>query len=106
MAATKSIPEQVFNLPALETPPGATPDFINPPDLTTEFYIDLVLCLTISSLAVCMRMWTKARLIQKVGREDCKEFSIRPVKFSNYRADEFQGSASSLSYELSALSSA
>lgn len=82
MTATKLFPEQILNLPALEAPPGATNSFINPPDLETDFYIDLILCLIISSLAVGMRMWTKARLIQKVGREDCKEFSTRPDKFS------------------------
>lgn len=77
MTATKSsLFELALDLPALPAPPGHKPNFVNPSDLETDFYIDLVLCLTISSLAVCMRMWTKARLIQKVGREDCKKFSI------------------------------
>lgn len=62
----------MLELPALIAPPGVKYNFVNPPNLRTEFYIDLILCLTISSLAVSMRVWTKARLIKKFGREDCK----------------------------------
>lgn len=83
MAATKPVPlELMLELPALIAPPGVNYSFVNPPNLRTDFYIDLVLCLTISSLAVSMRVWTKARLIKKFGREDCKTFlHLRPVKF-------------------------
>lgn len=76
MAATKpQLYELVLDLPALAAPPGVTPNFINPSNLQTEHYIVLVLSLVLSSLVVCMRMWTKARLIRKFGREDCKELS-------------------------------
>lgn len=77
MAATKSpLTEDVLNSPAMAAPPGLAYNFVNPPNLDTEYYIDLVICLTISFLVVCMRIWTKARLIRKFGREDCKESSI------------------------------
>lgn len=78
MAAIKPLPlELMLELPALIAPPGVRYSFANPPNMRTDFYIDLVLCLTISSLAVGMRVWTKARLIKKFEREDCKEeFSI------------------------------
>lgn len=80
MATTKAPHiELMLELPALMAPPGVKYDFVNPSNLQTNFYIDLVLCLTISSLAVSMRIWTKARLIKKFGREDCKEFSISPL---------------------------
>lgn len=97
--------ERALNLPALAAPPGFTTNLINPSNLETEFYIDLVLCLIISSLAVCMRMWTKACLIQKFGREDCKEFFTRPYQFFfvNLGLMSSQGSASLPSYELSVL---
>lgn len=97
MAATKPLPlELMLELPALIAPPGVKYNFANPSNLRTDFYIDLVLCLTISSLAVGMRVWTKARLIKKFGREDCKEFSILPLsKFTSLTADEvLKGSAS------------
>lgn len=64
--------QKLLNGPAMAPPPGITPNFVNPPNLEKEFYIDLILCLTISVLAVCMRMWTKARVMRKVQIEDCK----------------------------------
>lgn len=85
MAATKSLLlEHALNLPALAVPPGLTHNFVNPSDLETEFYIVMILCLTISSLVVCMRMWTKARLIRKFGREDCKELSHSAVDYRKF----------------------
>lgn len=75
-ATTQPLPLGLrLELPALSAPLGVKYNFVNPSNLQTEFYIDLVLCLTISSLAVGMRIWTKARLIKKFGKEDCKEFS-------------------------------
>lgn len=81
MADSKSLfLEHVLNLPAMAAPAGVTHNFVNPSDLETEYYIDLGLCLAISSLVVCMRMWTKACLIRKFGREDCKQLSISPIQ--------------------------
>lgn len=77
MAATKAqILELALDLPALAAPPGLTHNFVNPPNLKTAYYIDVAICMTVSSLVVCMRIWTKARLIRKFGREDCKQSSI------------------------------
>lgn len=80
-------PEQQMQLlqkaldgPAMAPPPGVKPNFVNPPNLEKEFYVDLILCLTISVLAVCMRMWTKARLVRKVHTEDCKKL-LPPASF-------------------------
>lgn len=89
MTATNSLLlEHILDLPALAAPPGLTHNFVNPPDLETEYHITLLLCMTISFLVVCMRIWTKARLIRKFGREDCKEISISPINFMKFRADE------------------
>lgn len=64
--------QKLLNGPAMAPPPGIKPNFVNPPNLEKEFYIDLILCLTISVLAVCMRVWTKARVMRKFQIEDCK----------------------------------
>lgn len=64
--------QKLLNGPGMAPPPGIKPNFVNPPNLEKEFYIDLILCLTISVLVVGMRMWTKARLVRKVVIEDCK----------------------------------
>lgn len=77
MALTKAqLLEHALDSPALAAPPGVTHNFVNPSNLETAFYIELVICMTVSSLVVCMRIWTKARLIRKFGREDCKQSSI------------------------------
>lgn len=81
--------EQMLNLPALAAPPGLTHNFVDPSDLETETYIGLTLCFTVSLLVVCMRMWTKARLVRNFGREDCKKLSISPINFKKFRTDEF-----------------
>lgn len=65
--------QKALDGPAIVPPPGVKPNFFNPPNLEKEFYVDLILCLTISVLVVCMRMWTKARLVRKVQIEDCKK---------------------------------
>lgn len=64
--------QKALDGPAMAPPPGIIPNYVDPPNLEKEFYIDLILCLTISVLVVSMRMWTKARLLRKVQIEDCK----------------------------------
>lgn len=64
--------QELLNGPAMAPPLGTKPNFVNPPNLEKEFYIDLILCLAISVLVVCMRIWTKARVMRKVQIEDCK----------------------------------
>lgn len=60
MAATKSILlDHLLDLAMMAAPPGVTHNFVNPPDMETEFYNALLISLTISLLAVYMRMWTK-----------------------------------------------
>lgn len=65
--------QKALDGPAMAPPPGIIPNYVDPPNLEKEFYIDLILCLTISVLVVSMRMWTKARLLRKVQIEDCKK---------------------------------
>lgn len=76
MATTSQAIQKLLDAPAMAAPPGLKHNLVNPPNLDTEFYIDLNLCLIVSILAVCMRVWTKARLIRKVKIEDCKNFSL------------------------------
>lgn len=71
--------QKALDGPAMAPPPGIIPNYVDPPNLEKEFYIDLILCLTISVLVVSMRMWTKARLVRKVQIEDCKK--LPPARF-------------------------
>lgn len=59
------------DLPAMVPLPGVVPDFAGGTDLTPGYIMVLSLSLTISTLAVCMRSWTKYHVLRQVGREDC-----------------------------------
>ena len=57
--------------PAAAAPPEMYHHFLDPVDLRAEGYTAAGLCLTISVIAVAMRMWTKICLVRKVYLEDC-----------------------------------
>ena len=78
----------MLDLPEMVAPPGLTHNFVNPEDMETEYYVAVILSLTISLLVVCMRKWTKAQLIQKFGKEDCKKLFISPIRLMKLRADD------------------
>lgn len=72
MIMIKRIPQRVrLTDPAMPAPSGMHSNFVNPSNLETEGLILVIFCLTVSSFAVSMRMWTKTRLIRKVVLEDC-----------------------------------
>lgn len=56
--------------PALAPPPGVTPNFVNPPSFFTFSVVVVTLCLLFSTLAICMRMYTKLYIIRRVVLED------------------------------------
>ena len=63
--------EEFLNGPGLPPPDGVTPNFTEPPVLQITGYVVLCVCLFISMLVVCMRLYTKARIIRVVSPEDC-----------------------------------
>lgn len=72
MMMIKRVPKKLrLSDPAMPAPPGAHSDFVDPPNLEAEGLVLGVFCLIISMLVVCMRMWTKTRLVRKVVLEDC-----------------------------------
>ena len=74
-AASPLSPEQlqaVLNGPALHPPPGVTPELDHPPSSSTETAAVLIVCLSIASVAVLMRVFTKTRIIRQVTFADCE----------------------------------
>lgn len=72
IVTTRSIKMQKMPEGFGETAPrGRYSRYPNPADLRMEGYAAVVICLTISVLAVAMRMWTKIRLVRKMVLEDC-----------------------------------
>lgn len=87
MTATSQAVQKLLEEPAMAVPPGLKQNFVDPPNLETEFHVDLNVCLIVSVLAVCIRMWTKVCLIRKVQIEDCKD-SSSPLSHFIFRQAE------------------
>ena len=75
MTTVKPTPQEVqalLNGPAGVPPPGTVPDFVNPPDFLYGVIVTLVLTLSVSTIALVTRIYTKLRLIKSLDIEDCK----------------------------------
>lgn len=71
MLPSKAFEEALLNAPAMAAPPGMHHNFVDPPNLQTIIHIVMIVCLSLSMLAVGMRMWTKTRVVRRVALEDC-----------------------------------
>lgn len=63
--------QNLLDGPALAVPSGTHSNFVNPPNMKIQGHVALTICLSVSILAVGMRMWTKVLLVRKVILEDC-----------------------------------
>jgi hypothetical protein len=61
----------ILDSPAMTTPPGETPNFVNPPSLHVYLYVTLVLGLFFSTITLAARIYTKAFIIRSLGWDDC-----------------------------------
>ena len=59
-------------LPALQPPPGVKSNFVNPYSEAKSLYITAGVCGILVTLAVIVRIYTKACIIKTVNFEDCK----------------------------------
>ena len=57
--------------PAVSPPPGVIPNFVDPPSLYPQIIVTLVLTLSIATLAVIIRVYTKLHVIKAWHLEDC-----------------------------------
>lgn len=68
-------PEQLQELldgPAVAPPAGIIPNLAHPPNIHTVCYLTFSLCVSFTSLAVVIRMYTKRVLIRSIAYEDCE----------------------------------
>ena len=73
-ATTHPTPEQLqilLNGPALAPPPGVIPNFIDPPNLDRTGTVVQLITLIVSTLAIIMRIYTKARILHQIAGADC-----------------------------------
>lgn len=71
-ATTAELLQAKLNGPAMAPPPGVTPNFIDPPNLRHIVVLVLTLCMSFSTVAILMRMYTKLFILRKTAFEDCR----------------------------------
>lgn len=69
--ATTAAEQAKLNGPAMAPPPGAVPNFVDPPNLDHIVILVLTLCMSFSTIAVLLRMYTKLFVLRKIAFEDC-----------------------------------
>ncbi len=57
--------------PALAPPPGVVPDFLAPNPMMPSLIATVVICLTLTTLAVMARVYAKAAVMREMQLEDC-----------------------------------
>ena len=62
--------QALLDKPALAAPPGMHHNFVNPTNLTTEAQIITICCLSLSVIAVGMRVWTNTRVVRRAVLEE------------------------------------
>ena len=63
--------EALLNGPASTPPAGMQPKFDDPPNLNTIIYVTKTIALTLTTLAVFIRVYTRHVLIRSMGYDDC-----------------------------------
>ena len=66
----QAVKDAILDGPALAPPPGVKPNFVNPDNLAHPGLE--VLQLTIATLVVLMRIYTKLGVLRKMQAEDCE----------------------------------
>lgn len=64
----------ILDAPAMQPPPGMTPNFNDPPNLQHGVILTLALCTTLSTLTVMLRICTKLFIVRQTTIDDCIVF--------------------------------
>lgn len=64
--------QQLLDGPAAAPPPDQNSNLVDPPTLFDWYIVTITLCVPISTLAIAMRIYTKAFLIRKLASDDCE----------------------------------
>lgn len=63
--------QAILNSSAMEPPSGVISNFIDPPNLQHRVILTLTLCITLSTLAVMLRICTKFFIVRQITIDDC-----------------------------------
>jgi hypothetical protein len=67
----KSWPKWIWDQPTIPAPPGVTPNLVNPYTMHPYNVLTQSVCLTIATLLVWIRIYTKKFVLDGLGWEDC-----------------------------------
>lgn len=62
----------------LRPPPGVTPNFVNPDSLRPYFIVTFAVCVTVTSIFVLIRVYTKTFIAKSQTWEDCEDLNPPP----------------------------
>ena len=70
-AQHESVPS-LDEIPAAPPPPGVIPNFINPKNQESAMNATLIICLSIATVCVWLRVYTKLMISKSHGYDDCE----------------------------------
>ena len=76
------------NLSTIPAPLGLTSNFVNPPSKASWDIVTQAVCLTVATLLVTMRMYTKIKILRKPGWDDCTLHILQAMDFSRLMTPE------------------
>lgn len=77
--STSLSPEQLQRLlsgPAGTAPTGVIPNFDDPANLNVYVILTITICITLATVVVLLRMYTKIFITRSLANEDCKLLSF------------------------------
>ena len=80
---------QPSETPALTPPPGVIPDFVHPASIRKYNILCQAICLPLSTIFVCMRMYTRSYVSRNLGAEDCILLSLHSLSSSGLISNRY-----------------
>ena len=65
------------NYSAIPPPLGLTSNFVNPPSKASWDIVTQAVCLTVATLLVAIRLFTKIHILKSSGWDDCKSYILQ-----------------------------
>jgi hypothetical protein len=75
--------EALLNGPAMQPPPGVVSNFIDPPNFKEDMVVEEIILLTLSTIAISIRLYTKLRINRQENLEDCKLTPLLTCSIAN-----------------------
>ena len=74
-AGSATVP--LTEVPGLTPPAGVTPNFNDPYSILNSLLAGVILCLTLATISIAIRLYTKLFLLKTHGLDDCKYTIVR-----------------------------